>query len=131
MSGLAVPESVDRTLVAIGELLAERGYAPTLREIQASARLSSTSVVAYHLSWLRRQGLVTFEPGLTRTLRLTEAGWQRATGASGSRLVPGECEWCGGTGVRVYSERAADRMQKEPCEPCGGTGRTVELGVAG
>jgi predicted ArsR family transcriptional regulator len=38
----------------------------------------SFGVVRGHLSTLRRRGLVTWEPGLARTIRLTHAGREEA-----------------------------------------------------
>ena len=48
---------------------AERGYGPTLRDIQEGAGISSTSVVTYNLKLLREQGRITFENDRARTAR--------------------------------------------------------------
>lgn len=48
---------------------AERGYAPSVRDIQEGVGISSTSVVIYNLKSLREQGRVTFEDGRARTVR--------------------------------------------------------------
>ncbi len=43
---------------------------PCIRDIQEGAHISSTSIVAYHLSILRREGLVTFQNKSNRTIVL-------------------------------------------------------------
>lgn len=79
-------EPVDeRVLVAIAEYQVERGYSPSLRDIAERAGLSSTSVVSGHLRQLRQRGLVRFEPGLVRTIRLTGEGLRLAYTSRGSR----------------------------------------------
>lgn len=52
-----------------------RGLPPaSLRDLVVATDQSSTSVVRWHLIRLRDEGLVDWEPGLSRTLRLTDAG---------------------------------------------------------
>lgn len=58
----------------IAQLCDGMPYSPTVRELQEWLGMASTSVVMYHLEKLQALGLVTREPGLARTLRLTEAG---------------------------------------------------------
>jgi hypothetical protein len=49
------------------------GYAPTLREL--SERIGrSLSTTQYHLCQLRDAGLVEWEPGAARTLRVADPG---------------------------------------------------------
>lgn len=57
-----------RILDAIWEFWAERRYAPTTRDIQERADISSTSVVAYNLVKLRRYGLIDYEEMRTRSI---------------------------------------------------------------
>lgn len=57
----------------VREFIAEHGYSPTVRDIQAGCHMSSTSDVWYHLQRLKKQGVLTFEPGKARTIRLKEA----------------------------------------------------------
>jgi repressor LexA len=49
----------------------EHGFAPTIREIQSSLEISSTSVVHYHLRALARAGRLTHKQGFSRTIVLT------------------------------------------------------------
>lgn len=61
------------TLLAyLREYIAEHSYGPTLREMMAAIGVSTPSVAAYHLERLRADGLVTFEDGKSRTVRLLE-----------------------------------------------------------
>ena len=55
-------------------LLASKAEALTVREIEVILGWSTTSVVAYALRGLRTQGLVTWRPYKSRTLRLTDSG---------------------------------------------------------
>lgn len=48
----------------------ERGYAPSVREIQTACGISSTSVVDYNLRLLQRDGLVRRAPDISRGLEL-------------------------------------------------------------
>ena len=61
-------EKADRIL----EYLQNRtlDFPPTFRELQSACGISSTSVVTYNLGKLVAQGLVIYEPGKSRTIRL-------------------------------------------------------------
>ncbi len=61
-------------LRTIATFSAEHGYAPTTRELMALLDIHSENGVHDHLRRFRRQGLVTWELGKNRTLRLTAAG---------------------------------------------------------
>jgi SOS-response transcriptional repressor LexA len=60
-----------RILLAISVFLREHGYSPSLREICDMAEISSTSVAVWHLERLQDAGLVQYEAGKPRTIRLT------------------------------------------------------------
>jgi repressor LexA len=49
----------------------QHGFAPTIREIQSSLDISSTSVVDYNLRALARAGKLTRKDGFSRTIVLT------------------------------------------------------------
>lgn len=55
---------------AIIDLTAEKGYSPSVRELGERLGLASPSTVHAHLMQLERAGLVTSEPGASRTLRV-------------------------------------------------------------
>jgi SOS-response transcriptional repressor LexA len=61
-------------VVAIEGHWREYGYAPTVRELAQVVGLASSSTVWYWLMRLRYEGLVTWEEGKTRTIRLTQRG---------------------------------------------------------
>ena len=52
-------------------------YAPSLRDIADSVQrmtgseLPSTSVIAYHINVLQEEGVVVYEPNISRTVRLS------------------------------------------------------------
>lgn len=62
------PENV---LAAIRRFTARNGYPPSIRDLGRECGISSTSVVSYQLANLEREGLVTWTPGLARSIRLT------------------------------------------------------------
>jgi SOS-response transcriptional repressor LexA len=59
-----------RVLTAITLFIHQHGYSPTLEDLRTLAELSSKSLVLYHLRHLKARGLVQYEPGKTRTIRL-------------------------------------------------------------
>ncbi len=73
------PRSED-VLRALRTFTAERGYSPTVRELADAVGLASPSAVAGHLYRLRRDGLVEWQDGRPRTLRVTEKGELTAAG---------------------------------------------------
>jgi repressor LexA len=62
-----------RILWAISLFWHRNGYAPSLREICTDADISSTSVAVWHLERLQDAGLVQYEAGKPRTIRLTKS----------------------------------------------------------
>lgn len=62
--------SRQRILDFVQAYWAERGYAPTLREICAGAQLSAPSTALAHVRKLAADGKVQYVPG--RTLRVVE-----------------------------------------------------------
>lgn len=45
-------------------------YGPAIRDIQALVGLGSTSVVAHHLGVMEREGTITRDPMVSRSIRL-------------------------------------------------------------
>jgi len=75
----------------------EHGFAPTVREIQSSLDISSTSVVHYHLRALARAGRLTRKDGFSRTIVLTPNSSQsQARRSPRAKSVP--------IGVPVHAE---------------------------
>lgn len=54
----AVTDRERRIIACAREWIAERGEAPSVRELAAAVGLTSSSSVAYHLRRLRERGLV-------------------------------------------------------------------------
>jgi len=54
----------------IDHFLADRGYPPTVRDIQAGCRISSTSVVDYNLNILEREGYIRRHAEVSRGIEL-------------------------------------------------------------
>lgn len=59
-------------LDAITVFWRQHAYAPTLRELCALAGISSTSLAALYLERLAERGMVAYEPGKPRTIRLVK-----------------------------------------------------------
>ena len=58
----------------IREFTDEHGYPPTVRDIQYGCDISSTSVVAYNLDILKREGLLRRDPQVSRGLEVVGRG---------------------------------------------------------
>ncbi|MFD4577949.1 hypothetical protein ACFWNK_37185 [Streptomyces sp. NPDC058417] len=74
-----------RVLTAVIDVTAQRGHAPTFREIADLAGVSSPSTVVHHVSTLIRQGLLHRPPRTPRAMGVTDAGldalaWHSGTG---------------------------------------------------
>lgn len=65
--------SIQASYFFINEFISERGYGPTIREIQAGGNLSSTSVAHYHRDQLIKGGFITYDPGRDRSIALVGA----------------------------------------------------------
>ena len=59
-----------RILTYLEEFIDERGYPPSIRQIQAALELSSTSVVDYNLTLLEKRNLIRREPHASRSITL-------------------------------------------------------------
>lgn len=72
MAKKALSERQKNILAYIQEYVAEFGRPPTIREIGAAVKISSTSVVNYNLTKLKERGLLERDSDVSRGLRLTE-----------------------------------------------------------
>jgi repressor LexA len=61
-----------RILDFIRSFLRDRGYAPTVRDIATGCSISTPSVVQHHLNMLERQGYISRDPQVFRSIRLVE-----------------------------------------------------------
>jgi SOS-response transcriptional repressor LexA len=67
-----IAASDQRVLLAIALYWRQHGFSPSLRDICALAAVSSTSQAALHLERLRAAGMVEYEPGIARSIRLVK-----------------------------------------------------------
>jgi len=66
----ALSAKQQRIIDFIHRFLLDRGYPPTVRDIQSGCGLSSTSVVAYHLNILETEGYLYRHPEVSRGIEL-------------------------------------------------------------
>ncbi len=59
-------------LTFIREFIGRKGYPPTVRDILYSCHISSPAVVQHHLKVLENQGYISHDPGIRRSIILTE-----------------------------------------------------------
>jgi repressor LexA len=69
-----------RIIEFIAEMVRQRGYPPSVREIAEAVGLASTSAVHHHLEALEREGLLERGATHSRAIRLTPAAQLRAGG---------------------------------------------------
>lgn len=62
----------ERILAAISTHWQENGYAPTTRELCNIVGIKSTATMHGHLRRLRNKGMITWEAGRVRTLRVVQ-----------------------------------------------------------
>ena len=79
-----------KILQAIGEYAAVHGCSPSNREIATAAGLQSPSAVHHHLQALKAAGLVSYEAGSPRTVRVLRPGEGGAEQAVASGAEPAE-----------------------------------------
>lgn len=73
--------SFQRVLIYIRAHLAEKGFAPSMREIGAACQIRSTRHVKYILDVLQERGLITYEYCTARSIRLVQSEnsrWNKA-----------------------------------------------------
>jgi repressor LexA len=62
----------------IQDYLDRNGYPPTIRDIARGCRISSTSVVEYHLNILQKEGYIRREPEISRGIELRTGRQERS-----------------------------------------------------
>ena len=63
--------ATDETIVNfIKDYISKNGYSPSVRDIGASVGISSAGSMKYRLHKLREKGLITFDDGKPRTIRV-------------------------------------------------------------
>ena len=71
---MRVSDTRQRIIEFIRDFVDQRSYAPTIGEIQKALRLSSKSLVAYHLKALEEEGVIDREPEVARGIDLFGVG---------------------------------------------------------
>lgn len=69
----SLPPRQKEVVRLIVELTEEHGYPPTLAELAKSMGLRNRMTVHQHVAALKKKGIVRWEPGLNRSLRLAES----------------------------------------------------------
>lgn len=72
MSTVTVTRALRETQDVISAFIARNGYSPSLREIADCLGLCAVSTIHVRLQKMRRLGLIAFEPGSSRTLRIIQ-----------------------------------------------------------
>ena len=67
------PPGAVQVMAEVGRFVEAWGYPPSIRQLATELGLSAAGV-KYHLDALRDLGMVTWEPGQSRTVRLTADG---------------------------------------------------------
>jgi len=71
---MAASDKRTRILDFIHDFINQRGYAPTMGEIQRTLGISSKSVVDYQLKILEQEGRIRRDAGVTRGLQVLDMG---------------------------------------------------------
>ena len=66
------PQTREKILQFIRRFREKKGYAPTVREIAQGCKISSPSVVQYHLNFLEQGGLISRAREKFRSINLTK-----------------------------------------------------------
>jgi len=69
-----VSNTRQRIVEFMRNFIEQKGYAPTMGEIQRALRLSSKSLVEYHLKALEREGVIEREPEVARAIDVLGVG---------------------------------------------------------
>lgn len=69
----SLPPRQKEVVRLIAELTEEHGYPPTLAELAKSMGLRNRMTVHQHVAALKKKGIVRWEPGLNRSLRLVDS----------------------------------------------------------
>jgi repressor LexA len=67
-----ISQTRDRVLTFIRDFVDDKGYSPTVRDIQKGCSISSTAVVQHHLNILERDGVIHRDSEVFRSIRLMD-----------------------------------------------------------
>lgn len=74
VASMALSDPAICLLQRIGRYLEEHGYGPSVRDLQGGPGLLGRSQVAYHRNRLAERGLIVFDRGMARSIRMTKKG---------------------------------------------------------
>lgn len=64
-----------KLLNSINYFIEEHGYAPTIRELCSILNVSSPATINDKLKRLRKNGIITYEDGKSRTIKILDRKW--------------------------------------------------------
>ncbi|MCH7605580.1 MAG: transcriptional repressor LexA [Chloroflexi bacterium] len=99
-----LPRRRQEILAFIQEFIAENGIPPTVRDVQKSCNISSTSVVDYNLRILDRDGYLNRRPDVARGIELLDESGQPVSNAPRVQIVGGIAA---GLPIPVFSTEGA------------------------
>lgn len=76
---MRVTDTRQRILEFMHNFMEQKGYAPTIGEIQKALRLSSKSLVEYHFRALEQEGVIEREPQVARGIDIAGVGHRGRT----------------------------------------------------
>lgn len=98
-----------RILDFIGDFKDRHDYTPTIREIARHCRITSTSVVHYHLTRLEQEGLITRSPDTFRSIVLSRKSRNPSQVPLLGVIAAGQPLWVPPAGTwTTWTERSVD-----------------------
>ena len=67
-------KTIDRVYFFLKDFREDKGYYPTIREIQKGLNIGSSSTVHRQLKNLEKLGYITMEPGIFRSIQVKVVG---------------------------------------------------------
>ena len=64
-----------KLLNTINDFIEKHGYAPTIRELCSILNVSSPATINDKLKRLRKNGIITYEDGKSRTIKILDRKW--------------------------------------------------------
>ena len=118
---MALSDKQRKIIEFIGEFIRRHAYPPSVREVLKGGGISSTSVVAYNLNLLERQGYIARDKEISRGIRLLK-------GVDGQPVTTPDTAWQATIRIPVLGRIAAGKPIPIPSSDFSLTGnRVIEL----
>ncbi len=118
---MALSDKQRKIIEFIGEFIRRHAYPPSVREVLKGGGISSTSVVAYNLKLLERQGYIARDKEISRGIRLLK-------GVDGQPITSPDTAWQATIRIPVLGRIAAGKPIPIPISDFSLTGnRFIEL----